>query len=128
MNNFDDKVKALALTELTKTVRPIKWISKDKYDDFEVGNVMYDLKEGEQIPILFMGAFKIKDWIICMECNTVTKTIMIGGFYKGESRCNFGPVEGYPQFFDFFNKKILTLYFLFEFFNFLVRNKLWMTF
>lgn len=81
-------------------------MSKDIYDDFEVGNVMYELKDGETIPIVFMGAFKIKDWIICLEHNLVTKTTMIGGFYKGEFHCNFGPVNGYQEFFEFFSNKV----------------------
>lgn len=107
--SFDDKVKGLAVTELNKIIRPIKWIHRDKYEHYDVGNVMYDLKEGEQVPILFMGAFRIKNWIICMETNMITKTMVIGGFYNGESHCNFGLVEGYDGFFEFFNNKIVPL-------------------
>lgn len=104
--DFDSKVKSLAKASFVKIVRPIKWIPKDKYEKFEVGNVTYILGEGEQIPILFMGAFKINDWIICLECNTITKTIMIGGFYK-ENHYNFGSVNSHQEFFEFFNNKIL---------------------
>lgn len=129
--DFDDKVKALASKySFGKITRPIKWIPKEKAEDdiFEIGNVMYVLGEGEYIPIVFMGAFKIRNWIICLESNTKINSVMIGGFYKDQEHYNFGPVQGYKEFFDFFNKKILTLYSFFKSFNLFIGHKLWMIF
>ena len=112
---FDTRVLALSKSSLTKIVRPVRFIVKDTVErdglKFHVGNVMYVLEPGEHIPILFMGAFQVNDWIICLEKSMIADTRpMICGFYKGVEHCNFGPTTTdnlLKEFFDFFEQKIL---------------------
>jgi hypothetical protein len=114
-NAFDTKVIALSKSPFTKTIRPIRFMNKteiSKYGHtFQVGNVTYILGPGEQIPILFMGACQVNDWIICLEKSLVADTRpMICGFYKGAEHCNFGPTTTdnlLKEFFEFFEEKIL---------------------
>lgn len=115
MNEFDRKVHGLCITMSSNICRPIEFIVKDEVEKyghkFEVGNVKYVLGPREQIPILFMGAFRVKDWIICMEKSMISNTeVMICGFYKGKQHCNFGPIKTkdvFSEFFMFFEEKIL---------------------
>jgi hypothetical protein len=112
---FDTKVLALSKSPLTKIIRPIRFIHRISTEQngvkFQVGNVTYVLEPGEGIPILFMGAFQVYDWIICLEKRIDTDTRpMIGGFYKGESHCNFGPIatdDVMGELFKFFEEQIL---------------------
>ncbi len=115
-NAFDQKVMALSKTSLTKIIRPIRFIDKCEIEKhgykFKVGNVIYVLQPDESIPIMFMGAFQVNDWIICLEKSMIGDSgPMICGFYKGEQHCNFGPIDSdadiLTEFFTFFDGKIL---------------------
>jgi len=116
MNAFDRKVFALCKSNLTNIVRPIRFNAKQDAEEFghhyQIGNVQYVLGPGEHIPILFMGAVQLNDWIICLEKSLLDANgrPMICGFYKGQQHVNFGPVESddlLTEFFSFFNEKIL---------------------
>lgn len=112
---FDTKVMALSKSPFSKTIRPIRFFDKGEIEQyghrFNVGNVTYELQPDESIPILFMGAFRVNDWIICLEKSLIANTVpMICGFYKGEQHCNFGPTRSedvMAEFFTFFQEKIL---------------------
>lgn len=115
MNAFDQKVFALCITVSGSIIRPIRFIVKAEVDRLghrvQVGNVAYVLQPNEVIPIIFMGAFQLGDWIFCLEkpMQNVGEP-MICAFYKGQQHCNFGPIktdDPLTEFFEFFDEKIL---------------------
>jgi len=101
-----------------KLIREIEFISKEKSIvngiPIEVGNVRYIYKsEYERIPILFMGAFKIKHWIITIEKRTDIQDspITICGIRNGNEHCSFKSLEkdedAYKALFEFVMKEII---------------------
>lgn len=116
-NPFDAKVFALAKSGFRKIERPIEFLPRIEMSKgtqkYHVGGAMYKVNKGEHIPILFVGAIKYRDWLFTLERSMIIKDakIMICGFFRGESHCNFGPIvtqsNALEEFFNFFHDKIL---------------------
>lgn len=115
-NPFDARVLSLSKTGLEKITRPIEFTPRITMSEganrrqFFVGDLVYKIHPGEKASILFLAAIEYEDWIFTLErLRERSSVIMIGGFHKGETHCNFGPIpnrtNAAEELFDFFLRK-----------------------